>query len=278
MIGARAFLFVPTIDRRRWSRAHEREADVVILDLEDGVPRDAKAEARALLPSAVAHLRQHGSRAIVRINCAWWDVVEDLKAVRAASVETVMVPKVEDPGRLRVIGEMMAQTGMIDPSILALIETPLGLQRLEDVAAAPNVAGLALGVEDFAAALGVAPSEDLLDMPCRRIAVAAAAAGVAAIAAPTSLSRVDDVAGFEAAVRRARGFGATGALCVHPRQVAAAKAAFSPAPAEVAWAEALLHAAEQAGPGVFRFDGRMIDLPVLEQARRLLAGVSRSRA
>jgi citrate lyase subunit beta/citryl-CoA lyase len=273
----RSLLFVPADDRRRWEKAHQRGADAVILDLEDAVAPDAKAAARAQLAEAIEQLANAGAPVVVRINQGA-EAEPDLAAAVRPGLAAVMAPKVEDVAALTALIASLrtreAAAGLPNGSIalIALIETPLGLERLLAIADCAGVTGLALGVEDFGRSLGVEPSAEALDLPCRLIALAAASRGQAALAAPASIARFDRPDLFGEAAARGRAMGATGVLCIHPAQVAAVNAAFTPTEAEVADARAVLDAWAQAGrSGVVRLGERMIDAPVVSQAKRVLA-------
>ncbi len=191
-----------------------------------------------------------------------------------------MAPKVESVARLASLAEMIdeieAERGLPfgHVGIIALIESPLGLSMAAKIASARRVIGLALGGEDFALSLGVAPTPAALDLPCRQLALAAASRGVMALAAPISIGAFKDEEAYRVALQAARAIGATGTLCIHPKQVRIANACFSVSDAEREDAEAVIQAwgaAQDSGVGVIELGGRMIDLPVLERARRVLA-------
>ena len=275
-----SLLFVPADDEARCAKACRAGADAVILDLEDGVAPAAKAAARARVAPAARALAEAGVAAVVRINAPWRAALADLEAAVGADVAAVMVPKAEDGARLAVlsdmIGELEAERGLEagSTSLVALVETPAALARLPDIAAAPRVVGLALGTEDFCLGLGVAPTPAALDLPSRQIALAAAARGQMALAVPLSITQFRDIEAYRAAALAGAATGVNGAICIHPAQAAAANACFAPAEAELADARRVLDAWERAQAGglaVTALDGRMIDLPVAERARRLVA-------
>jgi citrate lyase subunit beta/citryl-CoA lyase len=276
----RSLLFVPANAPPGFlARAHERGADGLIIDLEDGVASSAKANARAGLGELLKGLTGKGADLLVRINASWAEAVLDLRAAVNPSLAAIVVPKVEETSRLEVISEMMAEfeneqelpTGAI--GLVALIETPRGLSRAAQLAAVPRVVALALGPEDMCLVLGVNPTPDVLDLPCRQLALAAATRELQCLAMPISLAAISDSQGFASAADRAFEVGCTGALCVHPSQVKIANERFAPdAQARIA-AERTLSAwrvAQAEGKSVVEFEGIMIDAPVAERARRLL--------
>jgi citrate lyase subunit beta/citryl-CoA lyase len=271
-------MFVPANLRRRWERAHLRGADALIVDLEDGVGPADKVDAREMLSEAVAFLTGQGAVVLVRINASWLLAMQDLAAAIIPGVRGVLIPKMEDPGRLlalsQIVGELEAQRKLPAGAavLVPMIESPLGIERLSEIAAVERVGGLALGVEDFSLSLGVEPTPECLDLPCRLIAFAANARGLAGFGVPMSIIAIDQPEAYGEAARRARAMGLTGALCADPRQVEKVNVAFSPSAAEIAAARALLAAWEAGGgTGMVKFEGRIIDAPVARRAERVLA-------
>lgn len=276
--GWRSLLFVGADRPDRIAKAAECGADAVILDLEDAVPAAAKSMARAGLPDAIVRVAAARMPVVVRINAAWRDAVADLAAAVRTEVAAIMVPGCADPARLQTLAEMIgeweAERGLPIGAIgvVALVESAAGLENLTAIARAPRVIGLALGTEDLALDLAVAPSAAMLDLPSRRIALAARAVGAMALAVPISIAAYADDDAYRSACAAGRAHGVTGAICIHPRQVAAANAVFRPGTQELAEARAVITAwAERGDSGVIALDGRMIDLPVVERARRLVA-------
>ncbi|MEV6830991.1 CoA ester lyase [Amycolatopsis sp. NPDC051102] len=249
-MAATTFLFVPGDRPDRFGKAVASGADAVILDLEDAVAPAAKDSARAAVGE---WLESH--RALVRINAPgtpWFDADAALVAARGVPV---VVPKAEIPGALAGFRE-----------VVALVETAAGVERAGELAAVPSVTRLAFGSVDLAAELGVSP-EDLESFAYARsrLVIASAAAGLAPPVDGVTTDLRDD-ARLEADVRYARRLGFGGKLCIHPRQVAPARAAFAPTEAELDWARRVV----TAGAAVSVVDGRMVDRPVLARARRIL--------
>lgn len=249
-MAATTFLFVPGDRPERFEKAVAGGADVVILDLEDAVAPAAKDSARA---SVAEWLRSH--RALVRINAPgtpWFDADAALVAARGVPV---VVPKAETPGVLAGFGE-----------VVALVETAAGVERAGELAAVPSVTRLALGTIDLAAELGVDPDDrEPFAYARSRLVIASAAAGLAPPVDGVTANVADD-AGLEADVRYARRLGFGGKLCIHPRQVPVARAAFAATEAEREWARRVV----ATGAGVSVVDGRMVDEPVRARARRIL--------
>lgn len=260
----RSFLFVPANDAKRIARVHERGADAIILDLEDAVPADAKAEARAAVPSVAADLAAKGATVFVRVNADWQ---ADIEAALSPGVSGIVAPKVRDAKAAREIVAAL-RPGL---DFIALIESADGLYEARAIAAVEGVSGLALGSEDLSVELGVSPNADSLDLPCKMLALAAATRGLMALGAPVSIGEFRDLGAYSAAVALARRIGMTGAFCIHPAQVAIVNAGFAPSAAEIEDARAILAAWDGAGGrGVVAHGGRMIDAPVVARARRML--------
>lgn len=280
----RSLLFVAADDVARLARIASRGADAVILDLEDAVPPARKVAARVGLGAVVAGLAAQDCTVVVRINAGWSDAVADLAAAVRPGVAAIMVPKVEDDERLRCIADLIHELAvdeeLIDPpTLIALIESPRGLQNLEAIAAVPAVTGLAIGSEGFSLALRVPPSPQALDLPCRMLALAAAPCGLMAIGLPVSIATIADTDAWRAAIEHGRAIGITGALCVHPAQVALANAGFAPSADAVTRARRIVERWDaEPDAGVILVDGRMIDRPVVEAARRTLSRTRDDRA
>jgi citrate lyase subunit beta/citryl-CoA lyase len=258
-----ALLFCPADRPDRFGGALAK-ADAVILDLEDAVLPAAKAQARRNVLAA----QLDPARVIVRVNDpASVEFAADLAAVARTSFRSVMVAKTEDPGALDAFDESYA--------LIALCETAAGVVHAADIAAHPRVAALMWGAEDLVASIGGTASRfrdgryrDVARHARSSVLLAAAAHGKAAV--DSVYLDIDDEAGLaaEAADAVASGFRAT--ACIHPKQVATIRDAYRPDPATVEWARAVLVAAERER-GVFRFEGRMVDEPVLRHARAVLA-------
>lgn len=271
-----SWLFVPGSRPERFDKAARAGADQVIVDLEDAVAPARKAAAR----DEVARWLSRGGAAWVRVNACrtpWHE--RDLSVLAGcAGLRGVMVPKAEDPAALgRIARELRPGT-----PIIALVETAVGVRDAAAVAACPAVSGLAFGSIDLALDIDAAETDEAL-LFARSAAVIAARA--ASLPAPIDGVTVEttDTALIRRDAARARSLGFGGKLCIHPAQVEPVNAAFSPDPADVEWARRVLAAASEHGAGeaveaAFDLDGRMIDRPVIERARRIVARAGRREA
>jgi citrate lyase subunit beta/citryl-CoA lyase len=277
----RSALFVPANVERFVAKATERGADALIVDLEDSVPPQQKDAARALLPGVVQRFRANGrADVLVRINQPLELAVRDIEAAVMPGVEAILATKVEGPAHVRLLDELVTRLeearGLPPGRILfiALIEAPGPLADAHAIArATPRLAGLSLGAEDYATAIGAKPSEEVLLMPKQQIVQAARAAGLMPLGTVSTLADFSDLEAYARIVRRSVDFGFVGATCIHPLQVPVLNAGFSPSAEEVAYAERVVvldrEAAAQ-GRASFQIDGKMIDIPVVQRAQALL--------
>jgi citrate lyase subunit beta/citryl-CoA lyase len=266
----RTYLFVPGDRPERFAKALASGADAVVIDLEDAVAPAAKLAAREAL---LKHLGGVGSgphdRIVVRINdesTPWF--ADDLRALADGRVPCVMLPKAE-----RVDTVLRVRDRCPALAVLALVESARGVLAAEALAAAPGVQRLVFGTLDYALNLDLSGDPLGLDYAASRLALASRAAGLAPPVAGVTAA-LDDEAQLLADLARARAHGFAAKLCIHPRQVAAVHAALAPAVEEVAWARRVVAAAGQ-GAGAVQLDGRMIDRPVIERARRTLERADR---
>ncbi|WP_310134940.1 CoA ester lyase [Leifsonia shinshuensis] len=257
-----ALLFCPADRPERYAKALER-ADAVILDLEDAVDPVRRADAREALVASDLD----PSRVIVRVNPASSDDhAADLSALAATPYRAVMLPKAESAADLAALDRY---------DVIALCETAAGVLAAPTLARQRSVLALMWGAEDLVASLGGTSSRhadgtyrDVARHARSSVLLAAAAAGIHAV--DTVHLDIADLAGLAAEAEDAVAVGFAATACIHPGQVETIRAAYRPDPDEVEAARALLAAAEEAGRGVFRYDGRMVDGPVLAHARAVL--------
>lgn len=281
----RSLLYVPASAGKFVAKAHERGADAVILDLEDGVAPDAKAGARAGLPASVASVRRGGAEVLVRINRPLRMAVQDIAAAVAAGADALVCTKIMGADHARLLSELTAEseagTGRPIGSVrfVALIEDAPALAHAQSIAAAdPRVVALGVGGEDLATDLGAEPTPDALDLPKRMGVIAARAAGVLPLGFIGTVAGLKDLDGYRAMLRRSRAIGFACASCVHPSQVPIINEEYGARPEEVERAKRLIAAFEAAlaeGRGAVAFEGEMIDKPVVDRARNLIARAAR---
>ena len=265
----RSLLFAPGSDERKLRKALESAADGIVADLEDAVAPDEKAAARDVVRRVLGTaVTGTGRPAAVRVNGVETPYFrDDLVLVSELAPDALVVPKASP--------EAVAALGSEGPPVIAIVETAEGLRLAYETARSPRVVALVLGAADLGAELGLEPRSDGLEILYARskVVVDSAAAG---IRAPVDVVYLDlhDLEGLEEQARLARSLGFRGKACVHPDQVEVVNRVFAPTSAEVDWARRVVEAFEQgelAGRGVVALDGTMVDLPVVERARRILA-------
>lgn len=289
----RSLLYVPANNPRFIEKAHTRDADGVILDLEDSVPPVERDSARASLAASVQRAGSGRSDVLVRINAGAPDLDADLDSAVIPGVTALVVPKAESPAQVAEIAGKVAALenarGIKTSAVrfLVLIESPEGLLNARDIArASERVAALSLGSEDFAAETGMEPSEDNLLIPKQLTLFAARAAGVIPLGLVGSIAAYQDIGNLERMALRSRALGFEGASCVHPSAVPVLNQAFTPSLFNVEKAKRIVAASERAaaeGRGAFELNGKMVDAPVVARAKRLLEraeaiGLRRKRA
>ncbi len=275
----RSILYVPAHLNQYIDKAAASGADAVQLDLEDSVPFEHKAAARAALAPAVAALRRHGVDVLVRVNRPLELAVPDIQAAVHAGADAISLPKIMSADHVRLLAEVVADAeGQRDvralTQLIAIIETAGAFAQMTAIAmASPRIVALMLGSEDFALDCGAVAEEDVLQLPKQQMQIAASAAGVAALGYIGSVADFRDLQAFRAMVRRSRRFGFIGGTCIHPSQVHILNEEFGLSPAETAQARRLINAYEAGlleGRGAIELDGRMVDEPMVERARRTL--------
>lgn len=284
----RSLLFVPGDSEKKLARAAQAGADALILDLEDSVTSERKAAARAISAAYLMETRRAGStpRVYVRINSLHTEHWEaDLGGIMPAQPHGIMLPKTVSGADIEQLSlvldglEQRANIGAGATRIMALItEVARSLLRMHTyVAASDRLEALTWGAEDLSAELGSASTREAdgrLTSPYRLARdltlIAAAAAGAQAV--DTVFVDFRDSEGLQRECAAAARDGFTGKLAIHPVQVPVINAAFTPSPAEVAHAQAVVNAFRASpGAGVVSLDGRMLDRPHLVRAERVLA-------
>lgn len=272
---ARSYLYVPGDSGDRLARAHQRGADAVIADLEDGVAETAKAAAIEAVREWLSERAEDGVQRWVRIN-AGERGLDDIRAVSGPGLFGICVPKVCGPDdAASVVDALRRERDSRSVAVMAIIETARGLRGMDAIAAVPRLSVLQLGELDLAADLGMTPGPDELEMLAARSAVvaASAAAGLMPPVAPVSpdFSDLDRFARTTAALKR---LGFAGRAVIHPAQLAAVHKVFTPSQDEVDEAADTLRRYEAAlteGSGVaVDARGAMIDEAVARSCRRVL--------
>ncbi len=273
LASARSFLFVPATRPERFAKALASGADVVIIDLEDAVAPEFKADACAQLLLGFKQMSSsERKRVMVRINASttpWCgNDLAQLQTLIPLGLSAVMVPKAESAAALAQVANTLGP----NCALLPQVETLAGLDAVNEITHAPQVLRLVFGNIDFQADLGLRCDADELELQPVRLALVMASrrAGLPAPVDGVTLA-TQDSARLQADVGRSRRGGLTGKLCIHPAQVADVNAMFAPSVAEVNWAKRIVSGFEASAGAVFLLDGHMIDAPVVLLAKSTLA-------
>jgi citrate lyase subunit beta / citryl-CoA lyase len=277
----RSLLYVPVNVEKYVDKAHTRGADCIQLDLEDSVPAREKESARKLVQDAAKRVRRSGADVVVRINSPFEVSQKDLPFCVSNEVDGIALTKCENADHVRRIDDFIS--GLEEKKglraghtrLIAMIETPAAFFQMPAIAqASPRLAAMNIGGEDFALENGMEPTEETLLMPKQQMIFAARSAGLMPLGFIASVAAFGDWEAFGRMVRRSRQFGFMGAGCIHPGQVPIVNREYSPSAEEAAYARRVIEEnarAEAAGRASFAIDGKMIDVPVVRRAERLLA-------
>jgi citrate lyase beta subunit len=267
----RSLLYVPASSEKMLAKAGRRGADVLILDLEDGVHPDAKADARERLANSLHKLDFGGSEVLVRVNAAdspWGH--DDLATVRELLPAGVVLPKVGEAAEVQAADEELGES----TPLYLMVETAAGVLAAPRLArCSPRIGGLLFGAADYRESLraGRQPEELELHFARSQLLLAARAAGIDAYDTPWF--EYEDMAGLERSARRVRQMGFDGKTAIHPKQVPVINEMFAPTPSEIARARRIIAAMEEAlsqGRYVAALDGGMVEALHLTEARRTL--------
>ena len=286
----RSLLFIPAGEERKLAKALGSGADLIILDLEDSVAPDAKPAARDLAKGFLADHAGLARRPLLYVRVNALDsglTADDISVILQQKPDGIMLPKANsgaDTARLAAMLDAGEQAAGLHQGGIGIIviatETPAAVLNIATFAGStPRLRGMTWGAEDLGTAIGATASRDEAGdftapfMLARNLCLFGAnAAGVQAI--DGVLADFRDAAGLEREAKAAARDGFTGKLAIHPAQVAAINAAFTPSAEEVAQAQAVVDAfAAQGNAGVIAIGGCMLDKPHLERARRVLARV-----
>ena len=277
----RSLMYVPVNVERFVDKAHLRGADVIQLDLEDSVPPAEKDHARTLVEAVAPRVRRGGSDVVVRINRPIDIAVRDIEACIGPHVDGLAITKVDGPAHIRLLDELISRLEqergleLGHTRLIAMIETPQAFLQMSDiVSSSTRIVATNIGGEDFATACNMDPIADTLLMPKQQMIITAHAHGIMPLGFAASVADYSDMDDFRAMVRRSRQFGFMGAGCIHPTQVPIVNEEYRAGAAELAWAKRCIDeyaAAKSQGRASFSIDGKMIDIPVVERAEKLLA-------
>jgi citrate lyase subunit beta/citryl-CoA lyase len=252
-------------------------ADSIILDLEDAVAPGEKDAARLLVAQTLRDIDYGASEKVVRINPLDTFGEEDIKKIVPCRPDALLVPKVQSAKDIKKVVELIDRAKKPDQpfiDLVALLETPRGIAEAYNIAEADEcVVALALGAEDYTAALGANRTKEGAEIFTARSMIinAAAAAGIQAIDTPYTDANDDDGLMKDTIIAKQLGF--KGKLAINPRQIDIIHSVFNPSQADIEWAEQVIFAirkAEREGSGVASLNGKMVDAPIVNRAERIL--------
>jgi citrate lyase beta subunit len=280
MRARRALLYMPGDDWKKITKALTLGVDCICMDMEDGVALNRKSEARGTIAKALQELDFDRSEKLARINAVGSGLEEkDIQAALPHHPDGIVVPKVESPEQLIWANDQIEAAELAHGwpigsiRLIAIIESAKAVLQLPQIAAHPRLDALVFGAEDFAAGVGAVRTKESWEVFYARSAVvtAAAAYGLQAIDMVSIDFKDLDVVRAEAEFGACLGF--TGKQVIHPAQVTPVQEAFTPDDEAVAHARRVVetfeaHQAE--GTGAYALDGKMIDMPLVKAAQRVL--------
>jgi len=276
----RSLMYVPVNVDKYVDKAHTRGADVIQLDVEDSVPPAEKAKARTLVEAAAKKVRRAGADVVVRINRPLSLAVRDLEHSICPDVDAIACTKVDSASHIRLLDELVTELeekrGMPvgHTQFIAMVETADAFFRIHEIVrASPRIVATCIGGEDFALDNNMQPTGEALFYPKQHMVFAANSAGIMPIGFVDSVAGFGDWDKFRKMVRRSRDFGFMGAGCIHPGQVTIVNEEYTPTNDEVEYARKLVKLdgeAAASGRGSWSLDGKMIDIPIIVRAQKLI--------
>ncbi|NDJ87218.1 MAG: CoA ester lyase [Chloroflexi bacterium] len=280
----RVLLFMPGDSFKKITKGASLGVDSIIMDLEDGVALNRKPEARRTVTQALTsgEIDFGATERLVRVNQPRKGMqAEDIAATIVGRPDGYVLPKVESARDIQLISHALLERELLlgmEPGmikLLAIIETARGVVNLREIAAADQrLVALIFGAEDLVGDIGAVRSRSGAEVFYARSAVVIHAAAFGLQAIDTPFIDLDDVEGLRVETTEAMHMGYTGKLAIHPRQVAPIVDVFTPTADEIAAAQKLIAAHEEhqaSGEGAFAYEGKMIDMPMIRAAERVIA-------
>ena len=281
MTALRSLLFVPGNKENMLEKALGFRPDVYVPDMEDSVPGAEKANARRTVAAFLPGLAESGVPVVPRVNALDTGLAaDDLAAVVGPYIYGVSIGKIDVPGDIRAVSELIGrlerEAGLEEGRIKLIpwLESARAIVHCYEICrASPRLVGVAFGGEDFTHDMGIERLEDESEVAFARSQLCIAARAAEILALDTPFFRFRDEDGLRANSAAAKQTGFKGKFAIHPAQIGPINAAFSPSPAQIDYARrvvAAFEAAERIGRGSTSLDGKVIDVPVVKRARALL--------
>ena len=281
MHSRRALLYVPGDDRHKIEKAAALAVDSICLDMEDGVAVNRKAEARAVIADAMKGLDFGRCERCIRINSLGSGLEKyDLAAALAAKPDSIVVPKIQTAEQVKWVSdhietyELSSKLNIGTIRLLIGVETARGILNLREIAEADKrLEAIIFGAEDYAASIGATRTKQADEVLYARQAVVAACAANDLQAIDMVCIDFRDLEGLRLEAQQGAGFGFSGKQVIHPDQVPVVQEAFTPSDSAVEYAKRIVESFESSqkeGRGAFALDGKMIDMPLLKNAQKVL--------
>jgi len=272
---------MPGDDRRKIEKATTLGVDCICMDMEDGVAVTRKAEARAVIAQAMKELDFGMSERCIRINSVGSGVEKyDLAAALATNPDSIVVPKIETPEQVKWISEhietyeLSSNINVGSIRLLIGLETAQGILNLKEIAEADKrLEAIIFGAEDYAASVGATRTKEATEVLYARSAVVMACAANDLQAIDMVYIDFRDTEGLRTEAQQGAGFGFSGKQVIHPNQIAPVQEAFTPSDEEIAYAQRVVETfmtSQKEGKGAYALDGKMIDMPLLKNAQKVL--------
>ncbi|MCC6299892.1 MAG: CoA ester lyase [Anaerolineales bacterium] len=281
MHSRRALLYMPGDDRRKIEKSATLGVDSICMDMEDGVAANKKADARAVIAQAMKELDFGNSERCIRINQIGSGMEKyDLAAALATNPDTIVVPKIETAEQVKWVSEhietyeLSSKLNIGSVRLLVGVETAKGIMNLKEIAEADKrLEAIIFGGEDFAASVGAVRTKDALELLYARQAVVTACAANDLQAIDIVFIDFKDPEGLRAEAEQGARFGFSGKQIIHPNQVHVTQEAFTPSADAIEYAKRIVEsfeASQKEGKGAYALDGKMIDMPLLKNAQKVL--------
>jgi citrate lyase beta subunit len=281
MHSRRALLYMPGDDRRKIEKSTTLGADSICMDMEDGVAANKKTEARAVIADAMKQLDFGKSERCIRINSIGSGLEKrDLAAALATNPDSIVVPKIETPEQVKWVSEhietyeLSSKLNIGSIRLLIGVETAKGILNLKEIAEADKrLEAIIFGAEDYAASISAVRTKDGTEVLYARSAVVTACAANDLQAIDMVFIDFKDEAGLRLEAEQGAGFGFSGKQIIHPNQVQVTQEAFTPSDSAIEYAKRIVKSFESSqkeGKGAYALDGKMIDMPLLKNAQKVL--------
>ena len=281
MHSRRALLYMPGDNWKMITKSVTLGVDSICMDMEDGTAINKKAEARATITKALQELDFGASEKLARINSvgSGWEK-DDIEAVLPYHPDGIVIPKVESfehvewASKIIEAAELKYGWQVNSVRILIGVETAKGILNLKEIAAHPRLDAIIFGGEDFAASIGAVRTKDAVELLYARQAVIVACAANDLQAIDIVTIDYKDLEALKVESQFGAGLGFSGKQIIHPNQVSAVQEAFTPSEESIAYARRIVEtfeASQKEGKGAYSLDGKMIDMPLLKNAQKVLA-------